>query len=320
MGCLKENIDGYCKQCTTKLFDGIKVNHELSFTRPEYNQVKLQQSERLSISGIQSKHSLIIENNELVLTDKSGRYILKPIPTGPFDNLQFVPINENLTMQIAKQVFKINTAENGLVKFKDGDYAYITKRFDIKSDGSKMLQEDLAQVAGKSSDFNGSNYKYDYSYEEIAEILKIHVGAYPIEIEKFFRVMLFNYLFNNGDAHLKNFSVYREEEYGSYLLTPFYDLLNTRIHVPGDSDMALDLFKLGYMTEAYKSGSKYTQVDFIEFGLKVGMFGTRIEKLMHDFLSKGKEVSEFVERSLLDSKLKQEYLSHFIGRLHRIEK
>lgn len=320
MGCLKENVDGYCKQCRTKLFDGIKVNPELTFTRPEYNQVKLQHSERLSISGIQTKHSMVIENNELVLTNKSGGYILKPIPTGPFDNLQYVPINENLTMQIAKQIFKINTAENGLVKFKDGGYAYITKRFDIKDDGSKILQEDMAQVTGRSSDLNGSNYKYDYSYEELAEILKIHVGAYPIEVEKFFNVILFNYLFCNGDAHLKNFSVYREEEFGSYILTPFYDLLNTHLHVPEDSDMALELFKQGYMTKAYKSGSKYTQDDFVEFGQKIGMVSSRIEKIIMDFTTNEEDVKAIVERSLLDPPLKERYIGDFIERLHRIEK
>ena len=35
-------------------------------------------------------------------------------------------------MQIAKQVYGINAAENAIIFFKDGSPAYITKRFDVK--------------------------------------------------------------------------------------------------------------------------------------------------------------------------------------------
>lgn len=41
--------------------------------------------------------------------------------------------------------------------------------------------------------------------------MKKYVSAYLIEIEKYFRVIVLNYLFSNGDAHLKNFSLYRNE-------------------------------------------------------------------------------------------------------------
>lgn len=318
LGCLKEGVEGYCRQCIKRLFDGKKVNYELSFTRPEYNRVKLEQTERLSISGVQSKHSLMLEGRNLKLTNKSGRYILKPVPNGPFQNLDYVPINENLTMQIARQLFKINTAENGLVKFKDGEYAYISKRFDVKLDGSKFLQEDMAQAAGRSIELNGRNYKYDYSYEEIAGLLKKYVGAYPVEVEKFYKVILFNYLYCNGDAHLKNFSIYREEEFGSYILTPSYDLLNTRIHVPGDADTALELFKNSYMTDEYKAGSIYTKADFKEFGARIGMKEKRVQNILEDFTDTRQQVSEIVTRSMLSNKLKIEYLSLFVDRLRRI--
>ncbi|WP_425291403.1 HipA domain-containing protein [Bacteroides fragilis] len=54
----------------------------------------------------------------------------------------------------------------------------------------------------------GSNYKHKYSYEEQAELIKLYIPAWRIEIEKFFKVILFNFLFSNGDTHLKNFSVF----------------------------------------------------------------------------------------------------------------
>jgi len=52
-------------------------------------------------------------------------------------------------MQIASQVYKITTAENGLVFFSNNEPAYITKRFDIGSNGIKLGIEDFASLAGK---------------------------------------------------------------------------------------------------------------------------------------------------------------------------
>ncbi|OYZ33517.1 MAG: hypothetical protein B7X86_01180 [Sphingobacteriales bacterium 17-39-43] len=40
-------------------------------------------------------------------------------------------------MQIARQVYGLKTAENALIFFQDGTPAYLTKRFDVKEDGTK---------------------------------------------------------------------------------------------------------------------------------------------------------------------------------------
>jgi serine/threonine-protein kinase HipA len=45
------------------------------------------------------------------------------------------PANEHLTMQIAAQVYQIQTAENGMVFFRNDEPAYLTKRFDIGEGG-----------------------------------------------------------------------------------------------------------------------------------------------------------------------------------------
>ena len=49
----------------------------------------------------------------------TGRYILKPIP-GELENREQILANEHLTMQIAKQVYGINVADNGMIFFRDG--------------------------------------------------------------------------------------------------------------------------------------------------------------------------------------------------------
>lgn len=44
--------------------------------------------------------------------------------------LKYCPANEHLTMQLAAQVYGIETAANTVCFFKDGEMAYLTKRFD----------------------------------------------------------------------------------------------------------------------------------------------------------------------------------------------
>jgi len=318
-GCLQPDNDSFCKKCLKELFDGKKVNHVLSFTRPEFDKVKRESGGRLSLSGIQLKHSLRLEKNKLVLTEKNGQYILKPIPSGQFENLDQVPANEHLTMQIANQVYKLNTAANGIIFFADGEPAFISRRFDVLKTGKRMLQEDFAQISERTEDTHGKNYKYDFSYEEIGELIKKFVNAYPVEIEKYFRIVLFNYLFSNGDAHLKNFSLYRNDIYGDYLLTPFYDLINTSLHVPGENDLALDMFKEGFETESYKAGSKYTLPDFIEFATRLVINEKRMLKIFVEMLSEREQVEMLTENSFLNNELKIKYLDSYNQKFKRLE-
>ena len=147
-----------------------------------------------------------------------------------------MPANEHLTMQIARQIFKIETAENALIFFADGTPAYITKRFDINLDGTKNAQDDFASLAGKTPQTHGEHYKYSGNYLDLFELMKYYLPAYRSESPKLLKLILFNYLFSNGDAHLKNFSI-TETDLGDYRLSPAYDLLNSRIHVD-DIDFA----------------------------------------------------------------------------------
>ena len=316
--CLKDTNDSFCIQCRKKLFDGKKVSHILSFTRPEFNEMRLTHSNKLSISGVQVKYSLTLRDEKLKLTEKGGTYIIKPVPYGPFRNMESIPANEHLTMQIAGQVFKINTPPNALLNYGNDEPTYIVKRFDVLSDGRKLLQEDFAQLANKTEENVGKNYKYDLSYEEIAELMKNYIAAYPVEIEKYFSLILFNYLVGNGDAHLKNFSVFRNEKFGDYILTPAYDLVNTNLHVPTEGDTALELFKNGFVTDAFKAGSKYTKEDFFVFGKRIGIKEERANKIIERFLSGNESIEDLVQRSFLSDELKSVYISLVNDRRERL--
>lgn len=259
-GTLAEGFTTYSPTCLRNMFNNKKVSHILPYDAPQANEVDaekfMENRKRISISGVQEKMSLLLSKNILRLTEngEQGTYILKPIPRD-LKKVDQVPANEHLTMQIASKVFGINTAQNAMIFFKNGSPAYITKRFDVKQDGSKWGKEDFATLAGRTKDNAGADFKYTYSYEAAAAIIRQYVPAWRVEIEKFFIIVVFNYLFLNGDAHLKNFSLL-ESETGDYLLSPAYDLINTRLHVD-DTDFALDkgLFEDNYQSETFKKHS-----------------------------------------------------------------
>jgi serine/threonine-protein kinase HipA len=324
-GILAEGYSTYSPACIRKLYNGKKVSHVLTYDSPGHDEDVakefLDNRKRISISGVQEKLSMILDKNVLRLTreGEQGTYILKPIP-GDLRYPDQVPANEHLTMQIAHQVFHINTAENAIIFFQDGTPAYITKRFDVKGEGLKWGKEDFASLAGKSSDNAGPDFKYDSSYEELGILIQKFVPSWKIEIEKYFALVLFNYLFSNGDAHLKNFALL-ESAIGDYLLTPSYDLVNTRIHVD-DSDFALDrgLFSDGYRSDIYQKGGHAGFADFMELARRIGITEPRVRKISAQFLEKQPLVETLTQNSFLNVKSKRAYLLHYSTRLNWLKR
>lgn len=311
-GTLAEGFSTYSRVCLVRVFNGKKVHHILAYDAPQASEADaekfMENRKRISISGVQEKHSFLLDKNKLRLTEEGeqGTYILKPIPRD-LKKVSQVPANEHLTMQIARQVYHIQTAENALIFFKNGDPAYITKRFDVKTDGQKWGKEDFATLAGKTPETAGKDFKYESSYEAVAGLLKKYVSAYAIECEKLFSLILFNYLFSNGDAHLKNFSLL-ETVNGDYVLSPAYDLINTRIHVE-DSYLALKdgLFQDNYETESFKVNGFYAYDDFYELGLRIGMIKSRLIKILGIFRKENPEVHTLIAHSYLNEETKAQY-------------
>ena len=319
-GCYKPKFERYCPACRKQLFDGAKVSHVLPFDPPKDDNLAMYQEQtmRLSISGVQLKYSLRREGDELVLTDHDGQYILKPIP--PVAHIRLAgqaPENEHLTMQIASGIFGIGTAANALIYFKDGTPAYLTRRFDLKEDGSKFLQEDMAQLSGRSRQTSGEHFKYQGTYEEIGDLIRRYVPAYLPALEAFFRVVVFNYLFSNGDAHLKNFSLV-QTDMGDYALSKAYDLMSTVLHTPNESDTALDLYENDMDNEFYRVFGCYGQENFRALAGKVGINTKRTERILTNMLSSKDKVLAMINGSFLDSDIKQQYAQAYLEKLRRL--
>ena len=315
-GTLAAGNDTYSKTALNRMFNGRKVLHILPYDSPASNETTdelfLENRKNISISGVQEKFSVLLDKNRLRLINEgeNGTYILKPIPNVA-KNADQMPANEHLTMQIARQVYGIETAENAMIFFKNGAPAYLTKRFDVKEDGSKWAQDDFASLAGKIPQTYGTHYKYTGNYLELFDIMKAHLPAYTLEAPKLFKLILFNYLFSNGDAHLKNFSLL-ETPMGDYRLSPAYDLLNSRIHIE-DSDFALDG---GLLPKKLANGN--IKVQFTILAEQAGISRLPVNDIFQSLTSKSDKVMEMIDASFLNDRSKRNYLQAYQTRLKKI--
>ena len=312
---VKEN-DSYSNTALRRVFNGKKVSPFLPYDSPASNDITdalfTENRKRMSISGVQEKFSVLLEKNKLrlIADNEQGQYILKPIPSVG-KNANQMPANEHVTMQIARQVFDIETAENALIFFKNGDPAYITKRFDVKEDGSKWAQEDFAALAERTPQTHGEDFKYVGNYLELFTILKKYVPAYAVESIKLFKLILFNYLFSNGDAHFKNFSLI-ETPLGDFKLSPAYDLLNSRLHID-DKDFALEE---GLLPPNLSQGKVTAQ--FYVLGEQAGISKKQTVKVFNDLTSKNDAVLALIKASFLNEKSKRNYTQGYQTRLNKL--
>ena len=309
-GTLSEGFNTYSRTALNRVFQGKKVHHVLPYdspsSNPETDELFEENRNCMSISGVQEKYSVLLDKNKLRLINENeqGTYILKPIPGAG---------KKHLTMQIARQVFGIETAENALIFFKDGTPAYITKRFDVKEDGLKLAQDDFASLAKRTPQTHGEHYKYLGNYLDLFELMQQYLTTYKLDAPKLLKILVFNYLFSNGDAHFKNFSIL-ETPFGDYRLSPAYDLLNSRIHVE-DKDFALDNGLLPRNLAQGKIG-----LQFAKLAEKVEISEKTFQDIMLLMISKSDLVEKMVSASFLNDTTKRNYFQSFQGRLKQLTK
>lgn len=301
-GCLKDNINGFCSSCETILFDRSKVSPQLSFNWEDISKRIDGQPMGFSISGVQRKGFIgKPRGKELVPkmnVDEKSQYIIKPM-LSRFNHPNQSPANEHVTMQAAKQLFGIKTAECAFMNFTNGAPAYITKRFDYNKKGEKLNQEDFASVLKAADKYESKTYQ--------------HVGEWlsPLNKVDFLRILIFNFITGNGDVHLKNISLLETAD-GDMMLSPSYDLMNTKIHLT-DNLLALNLFEELEQTslplgEVYT----YTSKDFIEFGKRIKIKDAIVLKTIDKFNSKESELLAMIDKSFLSDAAKDLYKTNVI--------
>jgi serine/threonine-protein kinase HipA len=302
--CLKDNIKGFCSSCEKKLFNRSRIKPQLNFNWEDISKVIDGYPAGFSISGVQTKgfigKATGTELSSTLTDNENSIYIIKPL-LSRFDLPSDSPANEHITMQIAKQIYGIRTAECCFMKFANGTPAYVTRRFDYNKDEEKLNQEDFASVLQAKKDDDGI-YKYmAKTYEDFGSVLS------PLNKVEFIKILIFNFLTGNGDAHLKNFS-FLETSDGDMQLSPSYDLMNTKIHV-NDSPIALNLFKELERTSLPKGQVySYTMNDFIKLGERFGVNNRLLNKIVKEFKGTEDKMTGMIKKSFLSDKGKKKYL------------
>ena len=294
------------EKCSLKFF-GIAEPPLLDLDKNQLEQLAEQIIlKSVAITGVQPKLSLTIERptgdnkrSRLTIVGLWGNYILKP-QSGIHKQL---PENEDLTMHLS-ELFKMNTAEHSLLRTTSDEIVYIVKRFDRIKEG-KLQCEDFCQL----SELLTEN-KYRSSMERTGKLIKLHTANPLLEAIAFFELTIFCFLSGNADMHLKNFSLLKDTK-GRNNLAPFYDLLNTKLAIPKDTEeMALTL---------NGRKSRINRTDFNKFGTSLGMSEKQLSSTYQKFSGKISDAIEFIARSFLSEDLKKEYTSLFLERAKRLQ-
>ena len=181
----------------------------------------------------------------------------------------------------------------------------------MHENGEKITVEDFASLSGRTPHTHGTDFKYGGNYLELFEVLKKYVPAYQVEAIKLFKLLLFNYLISNGDAHYKNFSLI-ETSLGDFKLSPAYDLLNSRIHIQ-DRDFALED---GLLPLAKSKGKVVEQ--FFKLAELAGIAEKQSQKVFKSMTGNQEKVKELIELSYLDDKAKRNYTQGYQTRLKKL--
>lgn len=136
---LQKGYNTYSPAARKALFDGREVSHIFAGPSPDADSPEaldaIRNVGRISLSGAQPKFSVVIDVFDTLRYTREreqGLFILKPRPTSyHIINREYCAANEHVTMQIASQVYGIETAANGLCFFDNEEPAYITRRFDV---------------------------------------------------------------------------------------------------------------------------------------------------------------------------------------------
>jgi serine/threonine-protein kinase HipA len=238
---------------------------------------------RFSLAGVALKFSMREKAGQFAApaVGEGGDWIVKlPDIVHPH-----VPVNEFAMMTFAKAV-GIDAPEVRLVHRdlieplpdelwpRGEEFAYAVRRFDRGPERELIHIEDLAQVRGFYPDD-----KYRGSFETVASY--IYRGRDSGALREFARRLAFYVMIENGDAHLKNWSlIYRDPR--APTLSPAYDLVATSVYRPSHEPEDLGLKFCGSRRFQTIAPSCFTRLES-RLGVSIGL---------------AEEVMSLVERTL----------------------
>lgn len=290
---MKAGADFHTK--CAKAFFGYEKAPQISYSLYQMDELAQKVVNRsIAVPGVQPKLSLSLvkdikekKDSRFTIVDAlGGQFVFKP----PIDRFPEMPENEHLTMRIAES-FGINVVTSSLIRLASGELSYITKRIDRTEKDEKIHMLDMFQITEAFD-------KYKSSMEKVGKAIEAYSSNTMLDKIFYFELALFSFLTGNNDMHLKNFSMI--EGPSGWILSPAYDLLNIAIVLPEDKEeLALTL----------SGKKKKLNVDhFEQFGKSLGLTSKQINGAFQRMVKNKPKASEWVKRSFLSNKMKEEYL------------
>ena len=291
-----EEPSGWHKSCIRRFF-GTSVIPELEIDNDALERLAVETTGKgLTIPGVQKKLSLHLMSEgrrpRLTLVNYPTGFILKP----QVEEFRALPEAEQLVMSMADEA-GISTVPHALVR-GSGSLAYITRRVDrvFEKDKVKMLaMEDFCQL-----DLRLTQDKYKGSYERCAKVIERYSSRKGLDLSELFYRLVFFFITGNSDMHLKNFSLIEtDEQSGSYILSPAYDLLPVNVIMPEDKEQ----------TALALNGKKQNirRKDFFVFAEECGISQVSAEKMIKKLVSMKPKFLAMCEDSLLPEDMKEQF-------------
>ena len=235
---------------------------------------------RISLAGAQDKASIAIFDGQTPLLPQGSApstHILKP-DIRRLAKVRESAANEAIIMRTSAHC-GLNTAK---VFYEPLTHACVVERFDrfTRADGTlgRLIQYDLCQITG-----TGSDRKYEKEggpgVAQCAQLIRQYSARAALDLQAFAQWIFFNLYVGNNDSHAKNLSVYERAGEG-VRLTPFYDMMCTRIYPGLSKEFAFNIggeLRPGEMGKAQVQGlavqigmgSKYLQSVAMDLAAKL---------------------------------------------------
>lgn len=235
-----------------------------------------------SLAGVQMKFSMHERDGRFLVSQPGelGEWIIKTPSTQHKD----VPFNEFTMMNLASlagiEIPDIKLVELGQlqdlppINLPDEQYAYAIRRFDRDDQRIRIHAEDFAQVL-----FKFAHEKYGTAnFEQIGKVIYQFTGHGLANIQQMARRLLINILLGNGDAHLKNWSLFYPDKVTAEL-APAYDIVYTQAYIPGEKQISLNL-------AGNKDWYNMSMVSFESWAKSVGVPWRAIKPHLDDVMEK----------------------------------
>ncbi len=202
---------------------------------------------RLSLAGVQDKAAICLIDSKVHIPQNNcpTTHILKPA----IEQFSSTVQNEYFCMRLAKRL-SLEVANVEMRRAKETPFLLI-ERYDrqITEDRIRRIhQEDFCQALGVLTTNKYQN-EGGPGLKDCFDLLR-QTAAPVIDRNKLAKIVMFNFLVGNNDAHGKNFSLLHIGA-EQVQLAPLYDVLSTRIYEDLSKKMAM------------KIGSKY-EIDYVQ--------------------------------------------------------